>query len=303
MSLILAVEPDRKQAKQLSSVVRQHVKAEFVVADSGAAALAALGNRIPDLILTPALLPPKDEAVLTGWLRDLGDAAAHVQTLAIPILSEPNSGKKDKDQGSGSIFGRLREQGPADAGPGCDPGVFADQIRVYLDRVDSDRSSRVAPMPVVVPEPVKETPVVLTVADESVPEVEAFDEAVTFDDLVFDPSPEPAPAPVQVPVTDPPVTMRPPTPFARPEKRVDPAILKSWESELGLESTSGPAAPLWRASSDMSTDSPVAPARVSPVSPVSPVSSVSSDGLVFDPADARYAPVFRRLDEVAGLHA
>ena len=35
MSLILAVEPDRRQAKLLSSVVRQHVRAEFVVADSG----------------------------------------------------------------------------------------------------------------------------------------------------------------------------------------------------------------------------------------------------------------------------
>ena len=41
MSLILAVEPDRRQAKQLSSVVRQHVRAEFVVAESGSAALAA----------------------------------------------------------------------------------------------------------------------------------------------------------------------------------------------------------------------------------------------------------------------
>jgi CheY-like chemotaxis protein len=194
MSLILAVEPDRKQAKQLSSVVRQHVKAEFVVADSGSAALAALGNRIPDLILTPALLPPKDEAVLTGWLRDLGDAAAHVQTLAIPILAEPSS-RKDKDPGV-SIFGRLRDQGPADSGPGCDPSVFADQIRVYLDRVDSDRSTRVtasgAAQTVDLP---SEVSIVAAASDEQVPDMEPFDEAVTFDDLVFDPSPRPRPYP------------------------------------------------------------------------------------------------------------
>ena len=61
MSLILAVEPDKRQAKHLSAVVRQQVRGELVVAESGAAALAALGDRVPDLILTPALLPPKDD--------------------------------------------------------------------------------------------------------------------------------------------------------------------------------------------------------------------------------------------------
>jgi CheY-like chemotaxis protein len=294
MSLILAVEPDRKQAKQLSSVVRQHVKAEFVVADSGSAALAALGTRIPDLILTPALLPPKDEAVLTGWLRDLGDAAAHVQTLAIPILSEPSS-RKDKDAGV-SIFGRLRDQGPEDSGPGCDPSVFADQIRVYLDRVDSDRSSRVTATPAA---PTVDLPsevsMVAAASEEQAPDMEPFDEAVTFDDLVFDPSPsEPAPATAPVPVSEPPVVMRAPTPFARPDKRVEPAVLRSWESELGLD-TAPPASPLWRASTEVVTDAPAAPRAAAP--------RVSSDGLVFDPADARYAPLFRRLDEIAGLHA
>jgi hypothetical protein len=43
------------------------------------------------------------------------------------------------------------------------------------------------------------------------------------------------------------------------------------------------------------TDAPAAPRATAP--------RVSSEGLVFDPADARYAPLFRRLDEIAGLHA
>jgi CheY-like chemotaxis protein len=280
MSLILAVEPDRRQAKQLSSVVRQHVRAEFVVAESGSAALAALGTRIPDLILTPALLPPKDEAVLTGWLRDLGDAAAHVQTLAIPILAEPNA--KNKEQGGNSIFGRLRDQ-QADTSPGCDPGVFADQIRVYLDRAGSERTSRVAP------HPAADEPVIVAATDDKAPEIDEFEDAVTFDDLVFEPGPtEPAPAPVQVPVAEPPVVMRTPTPFARPDKRVEPAVLRSWEAELGLEATPT-APPLWRATTGHH-DADVAP-------------SASSTGLTFDPADVRYAPLFRRLDELAGLHA
>jgi CheY-like chemotaxis protein len=283
MSLILAVEPDRRQAKLLSSVVRQHVRAEFVVADSGTAALAALGDRIPDLILTPALLPPKDEAVLTGWLRDRGDAAAHVQTLAIPILAE--SGSDKPDQGPSSIFGRLRDQ-QKDAAPGCDPGMFAEQIRVYLDRAGSERSSRT-------PAAAPATPIAAAPEDNGA-EVEELDEEMTFEDLVFDPRPgDPAPAPAPVPVAERPVVMRAPTPFTRPEKRVEPAVLRSWEAELGLESTpaSGPApTPLWK----------VGHAEITPA--VAPATLPSGD-LAFDPADARYAALYRRLDEVAGMHA
>jgi CheY-like chemotaxis protein len=289
MSLILAVEPDKRQAKQLSSVVRQHVRAEFVVAESGAAALAALGNRVPDLILTPPLLPPKDEAVLTGWLRDLGDAAAHVQTLAIPILSDPSARKGE--QGSSSIFGRLRDQTP-DAGPGCDPGVFAEQIRVYLDRAGSERSSRTPAepqeqTPAPVPAPTPTLP--LAASEDQAPEVEEFDEAVTFDDLVFDPTPgDPAPVSTPVPVAEPPVVMKAPTPFARPERRIEAAVLRSWETELGLDTASTAAPPLWSVSNETRESSNA---------------GLSPDGLAFDPADARYAPLFRRLDDVAGLHA
>jgi CheY-like chemotaxis protein len=281
MSLILAVEPDKRQAKQLSALVRQHVRAELVVAETGAAALKALGDRVPDLILTPALLPPKDEAVLTGWLREMGDGAAHVQTLAIPILAEPATGRA-KDQGA-SIFGRMRDQG--DGNHGCDPKVFADQVKVYLERSGAERSTRERPAaaPTIVP--------VMASAEESTPEVEEFDDAMTFEDLVFDPTPgkDPIPTPTPVPVAEPPVVMKTPTPFARPEKRVDPAVLRNWESELGLESSASPTAPpLWRIGSE-GNDAPV-------VSRPVPTGS-------FDPNDARYSPLFRRLDELATQHA
>lgn len=288
MSLILAVEPDRQQAKQLSSVVRQHVRAEFVVADSGAAALAALGNRVPDLILTPPLLPPKDEAVLTGWLRDLGDAAAHVQTLAIPILADP--GGRKGDQTSSSIFGRLRDQ-QADQTPGCEPDVFADQIRVYLERAGTERSTRTAAEPQTKPEAIADGPT-LAAQDETAPDGDDFDADVTFDDLVFDPAPnEPAPSPAPAPMTEPPTAMRAPTPFARPDKRVEPNVLRSWEAELGLEPTATTSAPLWRASNDHGG------------AIVQTASQGSTDGLSFDPGDSRYAPLFSRLEQVAGLHA
>lgn len=293
MSLILAVEPDRRQAKQLSSVVRQHVRAELIVAESGSAALSALGTRVPDLILTPPLLPPKDEAVLTGWLRDLGDAAAHVQTLAIPILADM-SPRKGAEQSSG-IFGRLRDQPKDAAGHGCEPDVFADQIRVYLDRAGSERTTRTAAPAAPAKAPVAAAP------EESAPEAEELDEAVTFDDLVFDPRPsDPAPAPAPVPVSEPPVVMRQPTPFARPDKRVEPEVLKSWEEELGLESTVPPAPPSPAPAASAKPLWKTGPADATPL--VHAVTVPAAD-LAFDPKDARYAALFRRLDEVATLHA
>ena len=286
MSLILAVEPDKRQAKQLSSVVRQQVRAELVVADSGAAALAALGDRVPDLILTPALLPPKDEAVLTGWLRKMGDAAAHVQTLAIPILAEPAKG--GKEQTAASIFGRLRDA-QQDSGSGCDPNVFADQVKVYLDRAGAERSNR-APEAA---EPVTPGAPIMASAEESAPDVDEFDSEMTFEDLVFEtPGSDQAPAPAPVPVSEPPVVMKAPTPFARPEKRVEPAVLKAWETELGVESSGTGAQPLWRVGNDNQIDT-------APVMMSRPVPS----GVSFDPNDARYAPLFRRLDELAAQHA
>jgi hypothetical protein len=284
MSLILAVEPDKRQAKHLAAVVRQQVRAELVVADSGAAALAALGDRIPDLILTPPLLPPKDEAVLTGWLRKMGDAAAHVQTLAIPILAEPSPRGKDQSSSS-SIFGRLRET-QQDNASGCDPKVFADQVKVYLDRAGDERSNRE-------PEPTRPVAApVMASAEEATPDIEEFDDAMTFEDLVFEtPSNTQVPVPAPVPVAEPPAVMKVPTPFARPEKRVEPAVLKSWESELGLDSSPATAPPLWRVGSDGQADASSAK-----------VSRPASSDVSFDPSDARYAPLFRRLDDLAAQH-
>src|SRR5690349_24229151 len=87
MSLILVVDPDSRHAAHVASMARQHVKAEFVTADSGFRALEVLADRVPDIVLTAPLLPMRDEAVLSDYLRALGEAGAHVQTLTIPILS------------------------------------------------------------------------------------------------------------------------------------------------------------------------------------------------------------------------
>src|SRR5688572_17760188 len=88
--LILAIQPDKRQASQLPSIARR-VSAELLLTDSAAKAIVMLGKRVPDLILTPPLLSPKDELALTERLRELGSAGAHIQTLTIPILETAES--------------------------------------------------------------------------------------------------------------------------------------------------------------------------------------------------------------------
>jgi CheY-like chemotaxis protein len=128
MSLILVVEPDSRHATQLASMARNHLHAELVMAQSGDLALAALADRVPDIVLTAPLLPHRDETVLSDYLRALGDAGAHVQTLTIPILSLPAAAPR-------GIRGRFRRERPDEGVPeGCDPALFAEQVGQYLRR-------------------------------------------------------------------------------------------------------------------------------------------------------------------------
>ena len=136
-SLVVAIEPDREQAARLSGIVRGRLGAQLVLAESAARALATLGDRIPDLILTPALLPARDEAALAGRLREFGSAAAHVQTITVPRI-----GGVVADRASRGMFARFRRSRPVPAAPdGCHPDVFAQQVSAYLQRAQTERVS------------------------------------------------------------------------------------------------------------------------------------------------------------------
>ena len=146
MPLILAIEPDRQQAAQLGSIARGRIGAELVLADSAERALRELGDRIPDLILTPQLLSPRDDAAISNRLREFGAAATYVQTLTIPTLATHQPGAPSR---AGGLLSKLRRQkaAPADAPNGCAPDVFADQIAVYLERALEARQAQGATEP------------------------------------------------------------------------------------------------------------------------------------------------------------
>ena len=127
MPIILAIEPDRRQAAHLVGVVRHLVGAELILAHTTEGALDAIGNRVPDLVLVPALLSPQDDAALAAALRVIA-AAAHVRTLTIPVLA---SGTKRAMPGG--MLAKWRRSRAASPEPdGCDPAVFGEQISTYL---------------------------------------------------------------------------------------------------------------------------------------------------------------------------
>jgi CheY-like chemotaxis protein len=129
--LVLALEPDLRQATILKRMIRDRVHAELVVVDSRDEAISAVDARLPDVILFTALLSPRDEAEIISHLRTLA-GAEHVQTHTIPQLASATpDGEEEAPQGG--LFGRLRRK-KAEPIPGCDPLAFADEIGTFIAR-------------------------------------------------------------------------------------------------------------------------------------------------------------------------
>src|SRR5213596_702124 len=139
MPLILAIEPDKRQAAQLKVLVRTRLRADLVLADTTELALEAIGDRIPDLVLVPALLSPEEDGALNAALRVIA-AAAHVQTLTIPVFAAASAQKAPAK--SGGLLSKFLSGKSEGAPEGCDPAVFGDQIAAYLAEVAATRDSQ-----------------------------------------------------------------------------------------------------------------------------------------------------------------
>lgn len=328
MSLILAIEPNKNQAHQLSALVRAHLKAELVTAPTAAAALAALGDRIPDVVLTPALFGLRDEAALTERLRDLGSDGSHVQTLAIPILAAPS-----RAGSNGGLLNRKKEKGDAEVG--CDPAVFAEQIRIYLQRAAVERraqASEVAARAMAAAPPA---------ASAGAPEEDLSAFMMSADELDVDSLELATIPPPAVPAPAPAAKAAAPAPEASPEQTADgqarrgkPTLTQrpptAVEAELGLVTPPAAGPPLWKVSEsvedfygnadaaataaaistpDMSVEpigpppKPVTPNVAPPASRRRRTPPQPDDWTYFDPSQSAIKALIRRLDEIAGSAA
>jgi CheY-like chemotaxis protein len=129
MSVILVVEPDSRHAAQLAAMARKHLTSELVMADSADRAVAAMADRVPDVLLMSSLLSRQDEATLAAWLRDLGPAAAHVQEMTIPILAGTS---RPVPKRRGVLSGLRKERDDSAATEGCGLDEFARQVSAYV---------------------------------------------------------------------------------------------------------------------------------------------------------------------------
>lgn len=84
MALIIAIESDYKRRRLLAALIREFVVADVKVVDSVAPALDLMRARTPDLVLTPALLAPKDSADLIAFVKEID--APYVQLVTLPAL-------------------------------------------------------------------------------------------------------------------------------------------------------------------------------------------------------------------------
>ena len=145
MALVLAIEPDRHQAEAVRRLISERYLADLVLVDTKDAAVAAIAEQIPDLILVTAWFDPGDEDELVGCLRTLGDAS-HLQTLTIPQLAAPSKSHSWMRR----LFKPLARRGKKERLTGCDPAIFAEEIATYLERALERKSERKATADVVV---------------------------------------------------------------------------------------------------------------------------------------------------------
>jgi CheY-like chemotaxis protein len=173
MTLILAVEPDPRQASRLSSVLRGRRHTEVVVAKSAGTAIEMMRGRVPNVLLTSQLLAPQDEARLADWVKELGPAGTRVQALTIPILA-PKATTEEPQRGLLSGFRRRTKQGPQ----GCEPRMFAEHVSAYLEQGLAERMDDV-------------TPQVAPVAEASMAEAAVPEPELSPEPMLLEPAPEP----------------------------------------------------------------------------------------------------------------
>jgi CheY-like chemotaxis protein len=136
MPRILAIEADPKRRILLAVLIREHVKAELLMADTVTSAIKIMGRKVPDLIVAPALLTPRDSAELMDHVKQLR-AAPYVQVLTVPaldMLSEPPQSERRRFGLLGHVFKPMFERRRVDIGPQYDRNMLGAQISDGLER-------------------------------------------------------------------------------------------------------------------------------------------------------------------------
>src|SRR5437762_2552497 len=126
MAFILAIQPDPEQAHVLRRALRSVVNGLVVVVDTKEAALDAIDQQVPDLVLLHNLMPPNEDEHLAACLRALPNAH-HVQAIRIPHLQPLSERPRPW-----LPLGRFKPRAVPAFMAGCDPRLFAGDVDGYL---------------------------------------------------------------------------------------------------------------------------------------------------------------------------
>ena len=257
MSVILVVEPDSRHAAQLAAMARKHLTAELVMADSASRAVAAMADRVPDVLLMSPLLSRQDEATLAAWLRGLGPAAAHVQELTIPMLAVA-AAPMPVLRRRGMLSGLRRTRDETAGTDGCELDEFARQVSAYVSFAYAHRGIAepvVTPPPPCHVEPVQVPPARDVVRIKIAPVEAMGDEEDGWIPIALDDACEESAPPRHIwaltPITDhkellvaaAAMPQASPEPIAIAEPRLEPESLAIEEQEPAAIAAAAPPAP------------------------------------------------------------
>ena len=196
MALILAIQPDERQAAILSGVVMNQLRADLVLVDSKEAALARIRKRVPDLILLAAELGRPDDEEFAARLRKIKDAE-QLRVLSMPSLGYS---EEDEEPSGGGLLRAFKRKRDETRRRGRDPKLFAKELLSCLkraERIKADRLSEIATAP--------------TPAEEATPAPSV------------QPTPPPSVAPTATPNVEPPMAPAAAAPAASKNRPAPPA--------------------------------------------------------------------------------
>ena len=99
MPLVLAIEPDLRQAAIVKRIVREKVLADVAVVDSPDAALEAMRTSVPDVLLISVL-----RSVIGIILRGFAELLHPSPSAAARPSSQPSGGELKKDPVCGTFI-------------------------------------------------------------------------------------------------------------------------------------------------------------------------------------------------------
>ena len=155
MALILAIQPDERQAAILSGVVMNQLRADLVLVDSKDAALARIRKQVPDLILLAAELGRPDDEEFASRLRKIKNAE-HLRTLSMPSLG---SSEGEEERSEGGLLRAFKRKRVETRRHGRNPNLFAKELKSCLrraERTKADRLSEIATASALPQEPLPE---------------------------------------------------------------------------------------------------------------------------------------------------